>query len=459
MSRVKLRVAIMATACVLNAGLAVASSIWLYRRIFHYPSSSNLRADSDEKDELDAGLSESSESQAEHGVTTETGSHSSQSSFSRDLIFDDTESYRNNFDTEVAISTLQPMIGFNAVNRHPVSYGNRISLRPHAHQVMNAATEEQETVDNNLPVDIGNEHRTSISAELSFVANHTIQMILVSNATIEESQATETVFQSLIKKGRAFTVFANYRDHPWTPDNLSVFLRGLASLWSHDRHGRCQKLSVNLPIKDLPSGATPGLFTVPSTLLLPQQLEAVVWRGHQNQFHLFFSQQLPPALRTLILRCKVSLHDCERLLYRGRDSLRKFDVHYIGHGAEDGLLDSSTGMLPLKTVMSRLESISLVANWDIFPLFEYFDYPTLRELHITNSKPRFKPKDSESEVKRYFTNVLRSKLTSTRLHCTMTQEEKDWLNRFRGHNDTGYSIKDDIENIHFDYFPILPDSF
>ncbi|KAH0579441.1 hypothetical protein H2248_002303 [Termitomyces sp. 'cryptogamus'] len=440
----------MATACVLNAGLAVASSIWLYRRIFHYSSSSNLRANSDAKDELDAGPSESSESQAEGGVTTETGSHSSQSYFSRDPIFDDPEFYRNNFDTEVS---LPPVIGLNTFDRHPVSYGNRISLRPHARQVMHAASEKQESVDNNLPVDIGDERRTSMSAELSCVASHTIQMILVSNATIEERQATETVFQSLIKKGRAFTVFAIYGDHSWTPDNLSVFLRGLVSLWSHDHHGRCHKLSVDLPIEDLPSGATLGLFTVPSTLLLPQQLEAVVWRGHQNQFHLFFSRQLPPALRTLILRCQVSLHDCERLLYQGRDSLRKFDVHYIARDAED-LLDSSTGKLPLKTVMSRLESINLVANWDIFPLFEYFNYPTLRELHITNSKPRFK----KFEIKRYFTNVLRSELTSTQLCCDMTQEEKHWLEESRGNNDTGDFIKD-IKNLNFDYFPSLPDSF
>ncbi|KAG5333764.1 hypothetical protein C0989_004888 [Termitomyces sp. Mn162] len=454
MSRVKLRVAIMATACVLNAGLAVASSIWLYRRIFHYSSSSNLRADSDAKDELDAGHSESSESQAEHGVTTETGSHSSQSSSSRDPIFDDPESYRNNFDTEVAINSPHHMIGLNAVDRLPVSYGNRISLRPHARQVMNATTEEQETVDNNLPVEIGDKRRTSISAELSFRANHTIHILLVFNATIEETQATETVLRSLIKKGRALTVFAIYGDHPWTSDNLSVFLRGLASLWSHDRHGRCQKLSVDLPINDLPPTATPGLLTLPSTLLLPQQLEALVWKGHHNQLHLFFSQHLPTSLRTLILHCKVSLHDCERLLYQGRDSLRKFNVHYIAYDAEDGLLNSNTGMLPLKTVMSRLESISLVADWDIFPLFEYFDYPTLRELHITNSKPRFK----KFEIKRYFTNVLRSELTSTQLCCDMTQEGKHWLEESRGNNDTGDFIKD-IKNLNFDYFPSLPDSF
>ncbi|KAG5353554.1 hypothetical protein C0989_005526 [Termitomyces sp. Mn162] len=434
----KLKVAIVAAACVLNVGLLIASTIWLYQRNGHC-SFSNLEAESNAEFGLNAGQNDR-ESQDEDDGSTETTI--SNSPDSRALILDD-QSHRDDFDSELEIGSLLAMTGSEAVDQ-PGLYAGRRSLRSHPHQTVEAAAV------NHIPnsVDIHNQS-TPVSAKFHFEESYTIGMTLVAHASHDEQRKTAIVLQSLAQTGHALTVVAKYGAITWTRDNMSVFLQGLVTLWTHDRHRRCQKLSVDLPIDG------PGLFTVthPVTPLLPQHLEAVAWKGHHNQFKLFFSQQLPPSLRTLILRCKVSLDDCERLLYSGRNSLRKFDVHYIGRGVEDVL----EGQIEFTPSMNCLKSIRLAADWDIFRLFEYFHYPKLRELHITNTKPRLSPQKTQFEVNRYFANIPRSELTSTQLYCAMTQEEKDWLDRSRGQNDIGY-MTEDISNTDHDHdnFPALP---
>ncbi|KNZ74553.1 hypothetical protein J132_06507 [Termitomyces sp. J132] len=442
MSHFKLKVVIVAAACVLNAGLAIASSIWLYQHIYSHRSfSSNLEAGSDADYEPKTSHSDAEPPQDEDGGSTETMfdpvDHSSPS---RAPMVND-QSHEDDFDSKLETGSLLAMTG---------SYADRHSLRSHPHQMAEAAAQEQATINDIIPnsVDI-HIQPTPISAEFHFEGSYMIEMILVANASNDEQRNTAIVLESLAQTGHAFTVVAKYGALTWTTDNMSVFLGGLVTLWTHDHHRRCQELSV-----DLPTDETELLTAIrPLTPLLPQQLKAVAWKGHHNQFEVFFSQQLPPSLGTLILRCQVSLDDCERLLYSGRNSLRKFDVHYIGRGVEDVL----QGQIENHASMDCLKSISLVADWDIFRMFEYFHYPKLRKLHITNSKPRLDFQKGHFEVKRYFANILRSELTSTQLYCTMTQDEKDWLDKFRGKDDAGYMTRD-ISNIQYDHdnFPALP---
>ncbi|KAH0582826.1 hypothetical protein J132_06569 [Termitomyces sp. J132] len=275
MSRFKLKVAIVAAACVLNAGLAIASSIWLYQHIYgHRSSSSNLGAGSAEY-ELDASHSDA-ESQDEDGGSGETTvSNPPDFSFSRAPMLDD-ESHRDDFYSEPEIGSLLAMTGSGAVDR-PAFDADRRSLRSHPHQMVEAATHERATIiDNNIRNSVDINNRPTVKFYFEPEGSYMIRMSLVAHASNDEQRGTAIVLRSLGQTGHALTVFSSYdpstSEVAWTSYGLSIFLQGFVTLWAHDRHRRCQKLSV-----DLPTHQSEILTVTPLPMpLLPQYLEAVV---------------------------------------------------------------------------------------------------------------------------------------------------------------------------------------
>ncbi|KAG6895487.1 hypothetical protein C0995_012581 [Termitomyces sp. Mi166 len=439
MSPTKLQLAVVAAACILNAGLTVTSGIWLYRRARpNQQEQRSSRSPSNSSTSRLGLIANYSEVELQNEGGGDTSTNSVPSHYSSSIPMTPTTAYQSRRmapPDHNPLGSHQRMHERDTMNIHdrdpvgvtPQEYqSRRIARNPlGSRQPIHAAPRERNTTNIHNgdpvvttprgPVDISSQP-TSISAEFSLEGDGTITMELVPNATDDQRQITTIVLQSVERISGAVTVYAVYDPirTPWTSDNLS----GLVTLWTYDRHRRCENLVVDLPTDQLRPGLpTPSLIPLP-----PHQLKSIVWTGHHNQLSLFFSQRLPSSINTLLLRCEVSLNDCERLLYWGRNSLRKFEVDYIRMDVEDAL----SGHVGMEMHMNYLTSFSVFANCDIFRLFERWHYPRLRDLHIVNSKPQ----EQESEVEKYFLTISPLQLISIQLRCAMTEEEQDWLRVF-----------------------------
>ncbi|KAG6829308.1 hypothetical protein H0H92_004986 [Tricholoma furcatifolium] len=262
----------------------------------------------------------------------------------------------------------------------------------------------------------------TVFARCYFQQDNTLAIEMVETATESDALRSSESIQALSLAGGQVTVSAAFNSQSvlFSDINFSKFLDMLEDVTENDLHSRCTTLTIVLPITGDLQPSTDVRYVI------PERIDILTWGGNRNQLSVFFTPPSMNHIRELVLNCELDLVDCIRILAAGSNCLVKAEIRTLTSDRSDGILGD---VLPTPWVnnpvsMERLTSLSIIAACPIARMFGRLRFPEIRALDLTNSS-----RGAGTETMQYHLHLLLPKLQRARIHCQMTNIQRDHLNR------------------------------